>query len=180
MFSQLVVLAIASTSSAHLLFQKVSVNGVDQGSKVGIKVPKSNYPILTVDTPDLACNNNFSQPISDAVINIKAGATIRTFWGHVLGGAQWPNDLDNPIASFHHRPILTYLAKVNNAATVKNPTALQWFKIQHEGKSEANVWAADRLYAAQGWYNLTLPECIAPGNYLMRHEIIGKIVYPTN
>ena len=175
MFS-LFVLALAGTSSAHTLFHRLSVNGVDQGSKVGMRVPRSNYPILSVETPDLACNKNFSSPSSDAVINVEAGATVGAFWGHVVGGAQYANDKDNPIAASHHGPILTYLAKVDNAATaaVENPSALNWFKIHHEGKSEEGVWAVDRLYAAVGWYNFTLPECIAPGNYLMRHEIIGK------
>jgi len=172
MLTQLALLALAATSSAHTIFQKINVDGVDQGSLVGIRVPTSNNPIKDVNAAEMACNKGFSQPVSNKVIEVKAGAQIGAFWGHVIGGAQFANDKDNPIAPSHHGPIVTYLAKVDNAATA-DPNGLKWFKIQEEGKDQSGTWAVDKLYNKQGWYTFTLPKCIAPGNYLMRHEILG-------
>ena len=35
--------------SAHSIFQKVSVNGVDQGQLKGVRAPDSDYPIQNVN-----------------------------------------------------------------------------------------------------------------------------------
>jgi lytic cellulose monooxygenase (C1-hydroxylating) len=86
MLASLVSLALVSTASAHTLFQRLSVNGVDQGQAVGIRVPRSNYPILDLASNDLICNKNYTSPVSDKVIDVEAGATLGAFWGHILGG----------------------------------------------------------------------------------------------
>ncbi|KAF8417510.1 glycosyl hydrolase family 61-domain-containing protein [Tirmania nivea] len=97
------------------------------------------------------------------IINTPAGA----WWGHVIGGAQVPNDPENPIASSHKGPSF---AKVSNAATA-GTTGLQWFKIAEDG-FDGSKWAVDCMIAGAGWNYFTMPSCIAPGNYLMRVELI--------
>lgn len=62
-------------------------------------------------------------------------------------------------------------AKVRNAATTST-TGLQWFKIAEDGFSSSS-WAVDRMISGGGWNYFTLPSCIAPGNYLMRVELIA-------
>lgn len=49
----------------------------------------------------MACNTDFHNPISSTVISVPAGAKLGALWGHVLGGAQFANDQDNPIARSH-------------------------------------------------------------------------------
>ena len=57
-------------------------------------------------------------------------------------------------------------------------TGLKWFKIQEAGYDPATKeWAVDKLIKQDGKWTLTIPECIQPGEYLMRHELIGKFCY---
>ena len=88
-----------------------------------------------------------------------------------LRGAQSANDPDNPIAASHKGPISYYLAKVGNAATT-GTTGLKWFKVAHEGLS-GGKWAVDNMIAAGGWHYFTMPSCVAPGDYLLRVELIA-------
>ncbi|PVF92427.1 family 61 glycosyl hydrolase [Serendipita vermifera] len=167
----LVSLLLAIGSKAHSIFQNVKVNGVDQGFLVGVRAPDSDFPLESVNDGDFACNRGFHQPVSSTIINIPAGAQVGALWGHVLGGAQYANDPDNPIARSHKGPIQVYLAKVNNAAS-SGTTGLGWFKVASEGLSGSR-WGVDTMISGGGWWYFTMPSCIAPGNYLMRVELIA-------
>ena len=94
------ILSLAAAVSAHTIFQKVSVNGVDQGQLKGVRAPYSNNPIQNVNSADFACNANL-QIKDNTVITIPAGAKVGAWWGHEIGGASGPNDADNPIAASH-------------------------------------------------------------------------------
>ncbi|KAK4033864.1 family 61 putative glycoside hydrolase [Parachaetomium inaequale] len=166
-----VLIALAVTAQAHTIFQSLSVNGADQGQLVGLRAPKSNNPIYDVIDQQLACGHPGSH--SDKVINVKAGDRIGAKWGHVLGGAQRPNDRDNPIASSHKGPISTYMARVDNAATA-SPNGLKWFKIHEDGlDTRTGKWGVDNMIAAAGWAYATIPRCLAPGQYLLRQELLA-------
>ena len=57
-------------------------------------------------------------------------------------------------------------------------TGLKWFQVQEAGYDPAKKeWAVDKLIKQDGKWTLTIPECIQPGEYLMRHELIGKFCY---
>jgi cellulase len=57
-------------------------------------------------------------------------------------------------------------------------TGLKWFKIQEEGYNPSTgKWAVDNLVTNKGKYTFSIPSCIEPGDYLMRHELIGKFPY---
>lgn len=43
MKSILFIFSVVARIQAHTLFQKVSVNGVDQGDLTGVRVPDSNF-----------------------------------------------------------------------------------------------------------------------------------------
>lgn len=86
--------------ASHAIFQKVSVNGADQGQLKGVRAPTSNYPIQNVGDSAFACNKGIVHKDSN-VITIPAGARVGAWWGHVIGGAQFANDPDNPIAASH-------------------------------------------------------------------------------
>lgn len=166
-----VLLSLAATlGSAHTIFQKVSVDGVEQGQLKGVRAPDSDYPIQDVNDASFACNKGITHK-DDTVISVPAGAEVGAWWGHVIGGEQSPNDPDHPIAASHKGPISVYLAKVDDAATAE-PTGLEWFKVAEDGL-EGGVWAVDTMIANDGWNYFTMPTCIAPGDYLMRAELIA-------
>lgn len=110
---------------------------------------------------------------SDALISVSAGATLGARYQHVIGGAQGPNDPDNPIAASHKGPITAWLAKVDDAVSTSHD-GLDWFKISEDTlDTSTGLWAVDELNANDGWYDFTLPSCIADGQYLLRVEIIA-------
>ena len=68
------------------------------------------------------------------------------------------------------------MAKVSNAATAAASPDLQWFKISEDGFNTQNLtWGVDHMVANKGWNYFKIPTCIAPGNYLMRVELIGML-----
>ena len=170
--SAAVVAFLPVLTSAHAIAQRVRVNGNDNGELVGIRSTTSNYPIENVNAANIACNSNYKTPVSTKVINVKAGDRVGVQWGHVIGGAQFPNDPDHPIAKSHKGPTIFYMAKVDNAATAQ-PNGLRWFKVAEDGLDSSGKWGVDRLIASGGWMDFTMPTCVAPGNYLLRAEIIA-------
>ncbi|KAI0693480.1 glycoside hydrolase family 61 protein [Cytidiella melzeri] len=174
MKSLLSLALLLGSSSAHTIFQKLYVNGVDQGELVGIRAPSYDGPITDVTSNDLICNggiNPYQQPVSTAIITAPAGSTLTAEWHHTLNQAA--GDPQDPIDPSHKGPIITYLAKIPDA-TQTTVTGLQWFKIAESGfDASTNTWAVDTLIANKGKVSFTVPTCIASGQYLLRHEIIA-------
>ncbi|OTB09652.1 glycoside hydrolase family 61 protein [Hypoxylon sp. CI-4A] len=156
MKTQSVILGLVALAKGHTIFQKVSVDGVDQGQLKGLRAPDSDYPIQNVNDAAFACNKDLKH-LDSTVITVPAGSKVGAWWGHVIGGAQTTNDPDNPIAPSHKGPISVYLAK---------------FKVAEEGLSNRK-WAVDNMIANNGWHYFTMPQCVAPGDYLMRVELIA-------
>ncbi|KAJ4324942.1 hypothetical protein N0V94_000996 [Neodidymelliopsis sp. IMI 364377] len=150
----------------------MNVNGADNGEAVGIRTALSNNPILNVNDANMACNSNFKQPVSTKVIAAKGGDRVGVLWGHVIGGAQFSGDPDQPIAKSHKGPAMFYMAKVDNAATA-SPSGLKWFKVYEDGLDGSGQWGVDRMINNGGWVDFTLPSCLAAGDYLLRAEIIA-------
>ncbi|KAL8306185.1 hypothetical protein RB601_009046 [Gaeumannomyces tritici] len=165
------VAACAPLASGHAIFQKLSVNGKDQGQLNGIRAPNNNNPVSDVNSNSLTCGSPGTT--SQKVIDVAAGDKLGAYYGHVIGGAQFANDRDHPIAASHKGPIQVYLAKVDNAATASS-NGQNWFKIESQGfNSQTKKWAVDALIANQGWFYFNLPACVAPGQYLMRVELLA-------
>ncbi|KAH8596593.1 family 61 glycosyl hydrolase [Bisporella sp. PMI_857] len=163
----------ANSVLSHAIFQRLKVNDVDQGQLVGVRAPSSNNPVQSVTGDSIACNTGLISPVSSAVVKIPAGAKVSTWFQHVIGGPQYANDADNPIAASHKGPIAVYLAKVDSAA-IAQPQGLNWFKVAQEGLNNGNgKWAVDTMIAGGGWWSFTLPSCVAAGQYLMRVELLA-------
>ena len=65
-------------------------------------------------------------------------------------------------------------AAVSNAASAQ-PGGQKWFKIWHDGLDvAAGTWAIDKMINNNGWVDFTLPSCVAPGDYLLKVELLGK------
>jgi cellulase len=175
-YSVISALALAASSvNAHAIMQRIMVDGVDQGSLTGIRAPNSNNPVQDVTSPDLLCGA--SSGTSSKLITIPAGSAVAGAWAHGLGGPQGSGDSDNPIASSHKGPTQVYLAKVDDAVSA-SATGLKWFKIASDSVSSSGVWGVDNMIkntdsAGFGWQKFTMPSCIAPGQYLMRVELLA-------
>jgi cellulase len=89
-----------------------------------------------------------------------------------LTSKRFANDPDHPIAKSHKGPSLFYMAKVSNAASA-SPSGLQWFKVFEDGLDGSGTWGVDRMISNNGWTEFTVPTCIAPGQYLVRAELIA-------
>ncbi|KAN0093827.1 lytic polysaccharide monooxygenase [Hyaloscypha variabilis] len=163
----------ATAVNGHAIFQRVRVNDVDQGQLVGVAAPAKNNPVQDVTGASIACNTGLLSPVSSAVVTIPAGAKVGAWYQHVIGGPQYNPDPDNPIAHSHKGPLMVYLANVDDASTAAW-TGVDWFKVAEEGlDTTTGLWAVDLMIAGNGWWNFTMPSCVAAGDYLMRVELIA-------
>jgi cellulase len=112
-------------------------------------------PDMYTDATKIACHKDATAGAK--VAKVKAGGSIDIQW------TTWPES--------HVGPVLDYLAKVDDAtkATAKD---LSFFKIDQAG-FEDGKWAATKLIANNNTWTVTVPESIASGQYVLRHEIIA-------
>ncbi|KAJ3047644.1 hypothetical protein HK097_011348 [Rhizophlyctis rosea] len=155
--------AAVSSASAHGVWRQV----IGQADSYAVRMPtgsQSDSPITDVSSSAMACNNNIG-PVAGQKVSVAAGGNISIKFWH---GAPGNGDV---IDSSHKGPVMAYLAKVSDSASSPAPSN-GWFKIYESGYSGGN-WAVDRLIAANGVLSLTIPSCIAPGDYLLRGELIA-------
>ena len=78
----------------------------------------------------------------------------------------------------HHGPVIDYLAPCSNGdCTTVDKTSLKFFKIAEAGlisdTTAPGSWASDQLIANNNSWSITIPAKIAPGPYVLRHEMIA-------
>ncbi|KAI4642608.1 uncharacterized protein J4E79_011490 [Alternaria viburni] len=126
-----------------------------------IYVPPSQF-----NTSDIACHYN---AISGALhINTTAGDELKLQWN------EWPVS--------HVGPVMTYLADCEGSCTDRKGSDLAWVKIDELGWLNSTgwdtldlggTWAADVLIANEYSWMVEIPERLAEGYYVLRHEIIA-------
>ncbi|KZT43365.1 hypothetical protein SISSUDRAFT_1057768 [Sistotremastrum suecicum HHB10207 ss-3] len=168
LFYSAVIAASIASVAAHATFQELWINGVDQGGYC-VRAPQSNSPVTSVTSNDIACNVNANPSPGTCAIN--AGDTL-TVEMH-----QQPGDrscADEAIGGAHYGPINIYLAKVADASSAVGSSAA-WFKISEMGlpSSDPDYWATEVLNDNCGHYTFKVPSDIAPGQYLLRAEVIA-------
>ncbi|KAJ2565492.1 hypothetical protein GGH12_001416, partial [Coemansia sp. RSA 1822] len=78
-----------------------------------------------------------------------------------------PDDI--AISDSHRGPVLAYMARADS-----NGEGDVWFKIFEDGlDSSSKVWAVETFIKNKGKIDLVIPADIAPGDYLVRSEIIA-------
>jgi len=153
-------------SSAHTYLSSLVINGQALGELDCVRPYGNNYnfPISTVTSSDMTCgvpsgNANRKCPIP-------AGSSVGIQWHYEMPGAS-----DTYIVDPTHRgPCMVYMAKSDTGA---GPV---WFKIFEEGYNAQNgQFCVDRLLASpqKGLLNFKIPNNLAPGNYLLRGEIVA-------
>ncbi|KAL2826029.1 glycosyl hydrolase family 61-domain-containing protein [Aspergillus pseudoustus] len=111
--------------------------------------------------PDLICSLNATN--AQGHVTVAAGDKINLQW------TEWPDT--------HHGPVIDYLASCNGACETVDKTALEFFKIDGVGLIDdttvPGTWGDDELIDNNNSWMVQIPESIAPGNYVLRHEIIA-------
>lgn len=112
-------------------------------------------------SPDIICHRDGGNGAIHA--KVAAGGTVELQWN------TWPES--------HHGPVIDYLADCNGDCATVDKTALKFFKISeaglNDGSNAPGHWASDDLIANNNSWTVTIPESVAPGKYVLRHEIIA-------
>ncbi|KAF6758381.1 glycoside hydrolase [Ephemerocybe angulata] len=130
------------------------------------RIPDFN-PITDLTRIDLQCGGSPTYQTAPAPLvgQIAAGETAKLNW------TAWPAN--------HKGPVLTYLAKAPEGVDITQwlpGTDAVWFKIDEVGKDENGRWAAsDLLTAASGVWSVKIAENLAPGQYILRNEMLASL-----
>lgn len=152
--------SLVSVASAHATVYGLWVNGAFQGDGRNsyIRSPPNNNPVKDISGTQINCNVN-NRNVGSSV-SAKAGDSITFEWHHNSRG-------DDIIAASHKGPIVVYIA-----ASSSNGNGAVWSKLCQDGLS-GGQWAVDKLISNGGKHSCTLPSALAPGDYLLRAEIIA-------
>ncbi|KAI0665600.1 glycosyl hydrolase family 61-domain-containing protein [Trametes maxima] len=119
-------------------------------------------PVKGADNPNMSCGQNAQK--AALVVPANPGSSVAFAWASGNGG-NWPHNTG---------PMMTYMASCGDTTCDKfDASGAQWFKVDEAGKkSDGSTWVQQDVMNGQA-YTMTLPNNIAPGDYLIRHEIIA-------
>jgi len=152
---------------AHTYLSSVVIDGVAlvEGDCVRPHPPiyyDNPIPLLTEVNMTCGFVPYASEP-ANAKCAVTAGSTIGIQWHHISDAST-----DDILDPSHKGPVLFYLAKSDTGS------GNVWFKIYQDGYNPTTaLWATDTLIANVGLVQVTLPSDIAPGNYLLRGEVLA-------
>ena len=109
---------------------------------------------------DIICHKSATP--GQAYVPVTAGSAIQLQWN------TWPES--------HKGPVINYIAACNGECTSANKASLSWAKISQGGLvsgSNPGTWVTDQLIRNNNTGTVTIPSNLAPGNYVLRHEIIA-------
>lgn len=173
----LATLASAVCVNAHGHISNVVINGV---SYEGYDSPRfsgqANPPNVfgwTIDqrdngfvlpdafgSPDIICHR--SAVPAKSHVEIKAGDTMSLQW------TEWP--------ASHKGPVVDFLANCNGPCETVDKTKLEFFRIDGVGliqQGTPGLYGADVLLENNSTWQVQIPKNLAPGNYVLRHDIIA-------
>lgn len=171
-------LASAASVAAHGHITNIVINGV---SYLGYDSPAFTYepnPPPTIGWVINQPDNGFVSPDAFGGPDIICHIDATPAPGHatVAAGDKISLQWLTPWPDSHHGPVLDYLAKCDGLCEEADKTKLKFFKIDGPGWiSGANpgFWADDVLIENNSTWLVQIPEDLAPGNYVLRHEIIA-------
>lgn len=161
------ILAAVSSVTAHGHISRVTAGGVVYpGAVPGNVTPQSvGWSANNLDNgfvepnaaggADIACHK--SSRAATSFVRVAAGQSVTLQWN------TWPDS--------HKGPVIDYLAPFNT-----NAGSLSFAKIAQRGLisgSNPGTWASDELVRNGNSWSVTIPSSIAPGQYVLRHEIIA-------
>jgi len=167
----LLCLNFASVVYAHGYVAQVTIDGkAYQGNEPqGTSNPSIIRQISTIDpvmsVNDSNLNCGWNAPKATLVADANPGSKLTFTWSGGPGGYPWPHNIG---------PFFFYMAPcINTTCDQYDSINAEWFKIAEVGaKPGGTEWYQQNImdgYPA----NVTLPADLAPGQYLIRHEIIA-------
>ncbi|KAH7309872.1 glycoside hydrolase, partial [Stachybotrys elegans] len=115
----------------------------------------------SLTSPDIACHRGATNAANSATV--AAGDSISITWD------TWPQS--------HVGPIIDYMASCNGDCSTVDKTSLEFFKINEggllDGSSAPGRWVTDELIENGLTWTTTIPASLAPGSYVLRHEIVA-------
>lgn len=169
---------LATQVAAHGHVTNIVINGVYyRGWNIDSDPYNSNPPLVAAwRTPNTA--NGFIAPDAFGTSDIICHLNALNGQGHIQVAAgdrislQW-----NTWPESHHGPVLDYLADCGGSCETVDKTTLKFFKIDGVGlvddTTPPGIWGDDQLIANNNTWLVEIPSSIAPGNYVLRHELIA-------
>lgn len=176
--SFLAAMLSATQVAAHGHVTNVVVNGVyyegfdinsfpymsDPPAVAAWGTPNTGNGFITPEdytSPDIICHQNATN--AKGHISVKAGDRVNIQW------TEWPES--------HHGPVMDYLADCGDSCESVDKTTLKFFKIDGVGLVDDSdvpgTWGDDQLIKNNNSWMVEIPESIASGNYVLRHELMA-------
>jgi len=119
-------------------------------------------PITIPTSASLSCNTNGNALASQLSATVPAGTSVTAYWN------AWPHTIG---------PVMVYMAKCSGSCTSATTSSLSWFKIDQAGLISGTLttgtWAQGQLVANNNSWTSTIPATLAPGEYIIRHELLA-------
>ncbi|KAL1747209.1 glycoside hydrolase family 61 protein [Schizophyllum fasciatum] len=170
-FALALAAALVPGATAHGYVSSITIDGEKHkgpnvsdeqtAGKFAIRAVNTINPVKGAKNPDILCGPGAKAASEHAAA--RPGSAIEVQW--VGGGGQkWPHEVG---------PLLSYLAKCPDGDCSKwDAKDAQWFKIAEDGMREDGTWVHKDLMKGLP-AKLSLPDGLASGAYLLRHEIIA-------
>ncbi|KAG6816724.1 hypothetical protein H0H87_003584 [Tephrocybe sp. NHM501043] len=163
-------LALATSAFAHGFVSKITIDGTayngntpnGQENDSIIRLIDTTSPTKGATNPAVNCGPGAGK--AALVGDAQPGSKLQFTWDSGNGG-NWPHDTG---------PMITYMASCGTSSCADfDSTQAKWFKIDQQGiKADKSAWVqADVKNGAPA--SVTIPSTLAPGNYMIRHEIIA-------
>ncbi|KAG8935313.1 hypothetical protein FRC01_003065 [Tulasnella sp. 417] len=162
---------LVASASAHATFQYFWTDS-STSTNTCARTPANNNPIGSTAS-NIACNSPASP--AQGKCTVSAGSTVGVEMHQQPGDRTCTTEA---IGGNHDGPVIIYMAKASDSSTA-NPSSLSWFKIAQEGlisaqpSSQTYTWGTDDLNSNCGKFFFKIPSDIAPGDYLLRAEVIA-------
>ncbi|KAF8512314.1 glycoside hydrolase family 61 protein [Hysterangium stoloniferum] len=163
--------SLAPSALAHGFLRSITIDGKHHKGNIP-RQSNNPSPIRVIDdiTPvkgatNRAVNCGKNAKIAAQVVPANPGSVVAFDWASG-DNTKWPHDIG---------PMLTYMSTCGNTTCDKfDAINAKWFKIDEAGQRPNNLreWAQHDLFEGKT-VNVTLPNDLPPGDYLVRHEIIA-------
>jgi cellulase len=128
----------------------------------------------------MRCNAGGTRGVK-AKCAVKAGQTVTIEMHQQSGDRSCKNEA---IGGNHYGPVMAYMSKVPDATTADGSTG--WFKVYQNGwasksgagSADDDFWGVKDMNGCCGKVDVKIPEDIAPGDYLLRGEVIALHAMP--
>ncbi|KAK2739533.1 Esterase/lipase/thioesterase [Onygenales sp. PD_40] len=175
--SSLLFLSLTSSVFGHGYVREYTIDGANHVSYLPYDDPDFTQPTESIARSHANGINPLFDPLDDSIAcgqgsypaplmaNVTAGGVAMVKW------TEWP----------HSGPIYSYMARCPNGqdcSDFNGTSGNHWFKIEEHGiieydSSTGRAWATQKMFDADKTWNITIPSCLAPGPYVIRHETMA-------